>query len=802
MQLFPSHLSEKLGFETIRSEAVKRTRSVMGREHLERMQPSSRPERVEKLLDETREMMDLLLDDAAFPLDHPHDIRDYLSQAKPEGSLLSAEAFIEILQLASTARRVKSYLDDREEYYPTLHKRAVELIPLKDLEDEIKGIISEQGSVKDNASRELQSIRSRLSKRQNDLRNTINKAMSRATKQGMASDEGPTLRNGRMVIPIQAEYKRKMQGFVHDVSSSGQTVYLEPVEALNINNEIRQLESEERREVERVLRQLTNHIRKNREYLQQNMETLGRIDMIAARAQLSTDLDAFVPVLSDGKYIRLKEAYNPILLLKNRSLPETEREEVVPLNLELEEQERCLMITGPNAGGKSVAIKTIGLCALMIQCGFAIPAKDTSELPVFTHLFVDMGDEQSIENDLSTFSSRLQWMKSVMDHAKDRSLVLIDEAGAGTDPDEGGALYQSLIEHLIERGALSLVTTHHGSLKVFAHEHDQAVNGSMEFDQATLSPTYRFKKGVPGSSYAFEIAQRMDLSEELLVRARQITGSSKQDMESLINELESKTQEAQTLKEDYDRLKKKMESERQKYEDKRRSLEKEKDQIREKALKQAEEIMQSANRRIEEAVEKIVAQGKKDKQAIKKAREEVSEQKDEIEEELEDIEQRQQQEKRQQLSDEEPEKGDIVRLVDSNTNGELVEINGNQAVVQAGGLRLKTKYNNLVKVKDASQKKSPKNRVKVNIPRSARPGPTKPSIEIRGMRGEAAMKEVERYLDNAIASGLREVEIIHGKGEGILKNLVHDYLKQRPEVEGFALAPADRGGAGVTLVRL
>ena len=573
------------------------------------------------------------------------------------------------------------------------------------------------------------------------------------------------------------------------------------MEALNINNEIRQLESEEKREIERILRSLTDRVRKNRTYLQQNLEVLGRIDTVAARAQLSIDLDAYVPVLSDGRYIRLKEAYNPILLLKNRALDKEKRDPVIPLNMELEEEERCLVITGPNAGGKSVAIKTVGLCAMMMQSGFAIPAKDSSELPVFSSLFVDMGDDQSIENDLSTFSSRLEWMRSVMSEADDLSLVLVDEAGAGTDPDEGGALYQSLTEYLIERGALSLVTTHHGSLKVFAHKHPKAVNGSMEFDQDTLSPTYRFKKGVPGSSYAFEIAQRMNLSRTLLDRARSITGSSKQDMESLINELESKSQEAEKLRNDYDRLKKKMEAERQKYEDKRRAIEKEKEQIREKALKQAEEIMQSANRKIEEAVERIVEEGKKDDKVIGEARKEVTRQKEEIQEELEEIEDRQKRKKREQLSEEPPEIGDTVRLMDSNTSGELVDINGSQAVVQAGGLRLKTKCDNLVKVDDEKKQKRTGDRITVNLPWGAQPGPVKPSLEIRGMRGQEAIKEVEHYLDNAIAAGLQSVEIIHGKGEGILKKLVHDYLRDRPEVDSFSLAPADRGGAGVTVVR-
>lgn len=803
MRLYPEESSEKIGFESVRREAIQASRSNMGRERLERMQPSADSDRVSVQLDETREMMDLLRNDAAFPLDRLHDIRDSLSNVKPEGSLLAPERFLEILQLATTARRVKSFLEDREERYPTLNTIAVELIPLKELEEAIKRVISEEGNLRNDASRQLKSIRRNLGKKRNELRTTINRVMDRASKQGMASDEGPTIRNGRMVIPILAEYKRKIQGFVHDVSSTGQTVYLEPVEALNINNEIRQLESEEKREIERILRELSDEIRSNRRYLEQNCETLGKLDAVAARAQVSIDLDAFVPVLSGGRYIRLKEAYNPILLLKNRTLREEKREPVIPLTLELEEDERCLVITGPNAGGKSVAIKTVGLCAMMIQSGFAIPAKDTSEMPVFSSLFVDMGDDQSIENDLSTFSSRLQWMKTAMRESDGRSLVLMDEAGAGTDPEEGGALYQSLIGHLIGRGAISLVTTHHGSLKVFAHDHPKAINGSMEFDQGTLSPTYRFRKGIPGSSYAFEIAQRMDLDPGLLHEARKISGESKRDMESLINELETRRQEAEELKAKYGELKKQMEAERHKYEDKRNALEKEKDSIRQKALEQAEEIMQSANRKIEEAVERIVEEGRKDEKTISEARREVSEQKEKIREELDELETKRKQQKRERVSDEPPEVGDTVRLMDANTNGELVEVSGKQAVVQAGDLRLKTQFDNLVKVEDGhSKKRGKKNRITVNVTGDTARKPTKPSLDIRGYRGPDAVKEVEHYLDNALASGLNQVEIIHGKGEGILKELVHDYLRERADIEEFELAPADRGGAGCTIVTL
>jgi len=798
MHLFPEHLSNKIGFESIREATIKKAQSDMARVQIKSLMPFSDRQVIERRLAQVKEMMDLLLNDSAFPLRNLHDVRDYLDKARPEGSIIPLEAFVEILEVSITARVVKSYIDQRKEHYPALKKIAVGLIPLKDLEEILQDVLTENGELRSDASPKLQSIRNKINKRKNDLRTTINRVMGRLSKQGMTSDEGATIRNGRMVIPVQAEYKRKVQGFVHDVSSSGQTVYLEPVEALDINNEIRQLESEEKQEIERILRELTTHVRHQRDSIRQNLETLTTFDVISAKAQLSIDLDGFVPVISESSHLYLKEAYNPLLLLKNLQLSEEKQEKVVPLDMELSEDEHCLVITGPNAGGKSVALKTLGLCSMMIQSGFAIPARDSSEIPIFDSIFVDMGDDQSIENDLSTFSSRLEWMKHTLDHANDQSLVLIDEAAAGTDPEEGGALFQSLIEILMERQAKTLVTTHHGSLKVFAHDHERAVNGSMEFDQDTLSPTYRFKKGVPGSSYAFEIAERMKLQDELLHRSRTLLGEAKSDMETLITELESKTQEAEELKKKYNQLQSKTQKERNRYEEKRSAIEKEKEQIREKALKEAKEIMDSANQKIEEAVQRIVEQGEKDDETIKKARKEVESHRKKVSSELQELEKKQE---HYQDSSEQPEVGDLVRLKDANTTGELKEINGNKAVISAGGLRVKTKYNKLVKVEDASDRKPKKQKVKVNFEDGNRFKMVKPQLSIRGMRGDEAMKEVQRYIDNALAAGKNDVQIIHGKGEGILKKLVHEYLDKRREVEGYEMAPISQGGAGCTIVR-
>jgi len=797
MHLFPERLSEKIGFESVRSAAVKKARSELAKEQLANTMPFSDRDIIERRLEQTAEMMDLIQNDSAFPLQNLHNVEDHLSKARPKNSIISLQAFVEILERSITARRIKSYIDQREEHYPALKEISIGLIPLEDLEETLQNVLTENGKLRDDASTELQSIRRKINKRKNDLRTTINKVMSRLSKQGMTSDEGATIRSGRMVIPVQAEYKRKVQGFVHDVSSSGQTVYLEPVEALNINNEIRQLESEEQQEIERILRELTNHVRNERESIQQNLDVLTTFDIIAAKAQLSIDLDGFTPVISETSHLYIKEAYNPLLLLKNRELPKDQQEKVVPLDMELDENERCLVITGPNAGGKSVALKTLGLCSMMIQAGFAIPARDSSEIPIFNGIFVDMGDDQSIENDLSTFSSRLEWMKHTLNNADEHSLVLIDEAAAGTDPEEGGALFQALIELLMERNAKVLVTTHHGSLKVFAHDHRHAVNGSMKFDQDTLSPTYRFKKGVPGSSYAFEIAERMKLQDELLGKARVLLGEAKGDMETLISELESKSQEAEELKKKYDQLKADTEKERHRYEEKRSAIEKEKEEIREKALNEAKAIMDSANKKIEEAVQRIVEQGQKDDETIKEAREEVEEHRQQVDQELEELGNKQDQ--RYQDANEQPEVGDLVRLQDANTKGELKEINGNKAVVSAGGLRLKTKYENLVKVEDAGSRNK-EQKVKVNFEGGSRYKVVKPQLSIRGMRGNEAMKEVQHYIDNAVASGRSEVQIIHGKGEGILKKLVHEYLNQRNEVKSYEIAPIQQGGAGCTVV--
>ncbi len=800
MKLYPESLLEKLGYEQLREETILYSQSVRSEEILREIYPSNHRPTVHTLLAQTNEMMSLLRDPDPFPLGELQGLKTYVQRAKPTGSILPLPAFIEVLKLISTARFVKKFIEQRKDSVPELAVIAQRLIPMKELEQYIKGKVTDTGELKDDASPELKSIRRKLNTKKNDLRSTINRLMRKAVKDGMSSDEGATIRNGRMVIPVQAEYKRQIQGFIHDVSSTGQTVYLEPVEALHLNNEIRQFEIEEQQEIERILKELTNHIRQNGDYLLQNEDTLAQIDVIAAKAKVSIKLDGEIPIISQNNRLKLKKAFNTNLLLKNLQLKEEERDDIIPLQLELSPDERCLMITGPNAGGKSVAMKTVGICSLMIQSGFAIPADPTSEIPIFNGFFIDLGDDQSIENDLSTFSSRLKWMQETLDNFTMGSLVLIDEAAAGTDPEEGGALFQSFIEHLLRNECKVIVTTHHGSLKVFAHEHENAVNGSMEFDQASLSPTYKFKKGIPGSSYAFEIAQRMNIKENVLQRARVLLGESKDKMESLISELETKTQQADELKEKFEQLKSKAETDRNRYLNKLEGINKEKEKIRQKALTEAKSIMDSANQKIEKAVEQIVEEKRTNKRDLNNIRKNIASERAYIEESLEDI--KEKREARFKKSETPPKVGDHVRFVDGNTTGELVEINGKQAVVQADGLRLKTKYKNLIKVEVQKKKQKKKVRTAVLEGDSSLKEAVKPTLDLRGMRADKALNEVMLYLDRAVFRGMHQVEIIHGKGDGILKDQVHSYLNERNDIKSFNLANEDFGGAGCTIVKI
>ena len=795
IQLFPDNSSKKIGFESIRDATLRKSFTPYGREEIDHLSPTSDRSTVERRLSESREWTKILQSGSSHPLTVVDDVREILKDSRLKGTILPLDDFPVILQNARLARLIISFFKRLEFETPSLQKISDRLVNLKPLEEAIQRVITERGELRDDASRELQQIRGKLNRERSKLRSTVQQVMKRLAKDGMTSDEGATIRSGRMVIPVQAEYKRKVEGFVHDVSSTGQTVYIEPVQALQINNEIRQLEAEEKREIERIIQKLTDQVRTYSEELELNCTYIGELDAIHCIVSLGLDLEGSIPVLSDSNHLNLIRGKNPNLLLKNRSLKEPEP--VIPLNLELLENELGLVITGPNAGGKSVAMKTTGLLCMMLQAGYPIPVQPDSELPVLSGLFVDIGDDQSIENDLSTFSSRLNWMKTTLNRMEPNSLVLIDEAGAGTDPEEGGALFQAFVEEVIAKGSRVIVTTHHGSLKVFAHEHENVVNGAMEFNQENLSPTYRFKKGIPGSSYAFEIADRMNLPRELMDKARQLLGEQKDSMGYLLINLEKQMQEAEELRTTFQI--KLIEAEKQEriYRERSEQVDSKRKGIIEKAYKDAEEIMKDANRRIEEAVEKVVSEGRDNKDKIREARSDIQDAKKEIHTFKDEFETESEEPVR---SDEKPEVGDFVIIGDGNTGGELVELSGKQATVLVNGMKIKSKLNKLTKTSPPKKKKKSSSRSyggSQDIDLSV-----KPRLDLRGKRGDEAIKELTIYLDKAIARNLQQVEIVHGKGEGILHKLVHEYLEKRDGVKSFDIAPWESGGSGCTVVEL
>ena len=792
-RFFNSSIARKLGFDSILETTLKHAFTPYGKEYIRKLSPWTDMELLRRQLALAADWMKIVQSDQSHPLTQVEDVEEILDQSRIKDYTLSLDDFMVVKSNARLARLLKKFLTKNELEFTELGGIGTELLSHKTLEEAIVQVVTDRGELRDDASKELKRIRGRINREKTRLRNTIHSVMKRISEKGMTSDEGPTIRSGRMVIPIQAEFKRKVDGFIHDVSATGQTIYLEPVEALQINNEIRQLESEEQREIERILRELTNEVRRFADGLQSNIQHIALIDAVHSRVRLGLNMEGSLPELTESGTLNMIRAMNPILLLKN--ITSREPEAIVPLDLDLDQSERALIITGPNAGGKSVAMKTVGLIHLMLQSGFPVPVEPDSQIPLISDLFIDVGDDQSIENDLSTFSSRLQWMRHTLENVKSSSLILIDEAGSGTDPEEGGALFQSFIEAIMEKGARIIVTTHHGSLKVFAHEFDGVVNGAMEFNQQNLNPTYRFKKGYPGSSYAFEIADRLELPKSVMKRARSLLGEKRDAMGDLLVNLEKRVQEAESLKNELNRKLQSVEKREKVVHQQESSIKNKRKKILEKTYRDAEEILKGANQKIEQAVEKVVSEGRDNREKIREARREIKESKQEVA-----LKKRELGKKAPQRSDEKPSVGDYVFIDEGNTRGELVDISGTNATVLMNGMKIKAKLRKLTKAEPPAKEKSIKTRaysVSEQTDLSV-----SPSLDLRGKRGNEAIKQLTNYLDRAVARGLRQVEIIHGKGEGILQKLVREYLEERKEVSSFEIAPWESGGTGCTIVHL
>ena len=779
--------ASKLEFDKVRQRIVRYASSEPGRRLLAGLDIMTFPGEIREELAKVSEVKRLLEQEEPLPLDDIHDIHDAAARAAVDGMVLLPLELRHVALTLKASRLVRSFAAKRREEYPHLWKLADPLHTDKVLEFNIDRAVDEAGAVRPNASKDLLAIRRAIADTYEELRKRLAGILRTVAELGFSQDEIITTREGRMVIPVKAEHKNRVPGFVHSASSSGATVFIEPTDTLELNNEIRGLQFQEQREVEKILRSLTAQVGEQKEALQANLHLLGEIDGMQAKAKYSIEIIGIEPVMQESGPVRLVQARHPILLMSHG------REGVIPLDLEVGGGWTTLLISGPNAGGKSVAMKCVGLLALMAQAGLHIPAGDGTTLRIFRSCFVDIGDEQSIENDLSTFSSHLANLKRIEEQADKASLVLIDEIGAGTDPAEGGAFAAALLEELTERGAVTIATTHQGALKVFAHATEGIANGAMEFDSEALTPTYRFRGGIPGSSYALEMATRLGFSPALMARSRTILGSDHTKLDKLITEMESSAQRARSEAETARLERARLQTLVAEYEEKVGRLAGEVKELKRKAINEADEIVARANGLIEKSVREI-----REKNAEKETVRDIRRAFASLHEEL--VQQKEEVAPASSPSAGVIRPGSSVTVGEGGDVGEVAEISadGKTAVVIFGVVKIRSRFSDLRSARGRPLAR-PERREGIEMEKPTEVGR---DLDLRGMTGEEALPLVDKFIDDAVLAGLHRIDIIHGKGTGALRKKISDFLTSHPRVRSFRLGEWNEGGTGATVVEL
>jgi DNA mismatch repair protein MutS2 len=781
------HALRKLEFDKVRQRVLRYAGSDPGRESLRTMTVMISPREIREELARVTETKRLLEQEEPLPLDGIHAIAEALSKTGVEGMVLLPRELLHVSLTMKAARLTRSFVSRRKDGFPLLWQIAEPLSADKVLEFNIDHAVDESGVVRPDASRELLAIRRSIADRYEDLRRRLAGILRNVAELGFSQDDIITTREGRMVIPVKSEHKNRVPGFIHSASASGATVFIEPTETLELNNDIRSLQFQEQREIERILKALTLQVGERREALAADLEILAVLDALQAKAKYSIEILGVEPELLAGGPLTLTGARHPLLLLTHGY------DRTVPLDLEVGGESSTLLISGPNAGGKSVAMKCVGLLVAMAQSGLHIPAADGTALRLFRSCFVDIGDEQSIENDLSTFSSHLASLKTIAGEADGDSLVLIDEIGAGTDPSEGGAIAAALLEELTRRRAVTIATTHQGALKVFAHDTEGVANGAMEFDLASLTPTYRFRAGVPGSSYALEMAARLGFSPALMERSRERLGAQNTRLDNLIIELESTAQKVRRELEEAREEKVRLETLTREYAEKLARFSGEAKEMKRKAIEEAARIVEGANAVIEKSIREI-REAKADRESVREARGEVSRVRREIEAGRAEITREEAPAVQGGIS-----RGSPVTVAGGSGVGEVeaISADGRHATVVFGAVRMRVPLADL----SPARKRAPAAQAPVDRGME-KPEMVKQDLDIRGMTGEEALPLLDKFIDDAILSGLHRVDVIHGKGTGALRKKVADFLSSHPRVKGFRLGEWNEGGTGATVVEL
>ena len=852
--IYPNNFEQKIGFDQIRHILRERCLSTLGKDKVEDMCFVTAPEEVNRRLDEVTEFVRIIQEEDNFPNQHFFDVRPALHRATIEGLYMDEGELFDLRRSLDTIGQIVLFLrrndDDDEESndskYPCLEALASDVQSFPTLIRRIDGIVGKFGKIKDNASPTLANIRRELAATTGSISRTLNSILRSAQAEGIVDkDVNPTVRDGRLVIPVAPALKRRIKGIVHDESATGKTVFIEPAEVVEANNRIRELEAEERREVIRILTEFTNEVRPQIPEILESYSFLAEIDFIRAKALTAIAMEGIKPQMHDHPHIDWVEAIHPLLQI---SLAKHGKK-VVPLDIALHRDQRILIISGPNAGGKSVCLKTVGLLQYMLQSGLLIPVKRAGGAGIFESIFIDIGDEQSIEDDLSTYSSHLLNMKNMMREANGRSLILIDEFGSGTEPLIGGAMAEAVLRRFNDKRVYGVITTHYSNLKQFAENHKGVVNGAMLYDRHQMQALYQLQIGNPGSSFAVEIARKIGLPDEVIADASEIVGSEYIQSDKYLQDIVRDKRYWETKRQNIRQKEKQLETLIAQYEGEMEELKKSRKTVIREAKEEMKQLLQESNARIENTI-RAIKEAQAEKAQTRQARQELAEWREavtdnsadeyeaRIQRKMEQLRAKQERKKLKKKEGSHPtspkgeetktsstqssslggneggrgslEVGSLVRIKGQQTIGTIEQINGKNAMVTFGMMRTMTKLSKLEPASQeaARQQEAERPRAYTYLSKETQESISerrlhfKQDIDVRGMRGEEALQAVTYYIDDAVLLSMSRVRILHGTGNGILRTLIRQYLEANPAVASCRDEHVQLGGAGITVVEL
>lgn len=837
--IYPDNFEQKTGFDEIRQMLADRCICSLGVQLVQEMQFQTDFQAVEMPLDQTMEFMRILQEGKSFPDQNYHDLREALSRIKVIGTWLDEAELLCLWRSLETISGIVEFLNREENQglYPNLSVLAEIVAVFPTITQGISRILTKFGKLKDNASPELYRIRMDLTNTSFSISRILNGILKQAQTDGYVDkDAAPTMRDGRLVLPVAPGLKRKIRGIVHDESASGKTVFIEPEEVVEANNRIRELEADEKREVMRILVAFTDTVRPEIPSILESYAFMAQIDFIRAKARLAIDFDACKPILEHKTIVDWVQAVHPLL---RQSLARHEKS-VVPLDIELDTKNSILLISGPNAGGKSVCLKTVGLLQYMLQCGIPVPMRPNSHAGIFKSIFIDIGDEQSIDDDLSTYSSHLLNMKNMIKHADNRSLILIDEFGSGTEPNIGGAIAEAVLMRFNRNRVFGIITTHYQNLKHYADSNEGIKNGAMLYDRHLMQPLYILQIGNPGSSFAVEIARKIGLPEDVIEDASQIVGRDYINADKYLQDIVRDKRYWESKRQNVHQLEKQLDQQIEQHRTELESLQKERKSIIREAREKADQLIQDSNAMIENTI-RTIKEAQADKELTRLARQELTEFKDTLEikqedsakeqqilKKMEQIRQSQERRKRRKaeknsavtrqvpssLQEPSPQVtegqifkvGDTVRLAGQTSVGEVVAVKGSDITVAFGQISSTLKSSRLEHCQRDIRNEQPK--VATYISKQThddiynRKLAFKPDIDVRGMRGDEAIQTVMHFIDDATLIGMSRVRILHGTGNGILRNLIRQYLHTVPAVQDYHDEHIQFGGHGITVVDL